>query len=111
MRRYRVLVVLRIALFAILALAAANFLVMSLWNALMPAIFAVRAISYWQALGLLVLSKILFGSFRPYRGGGPRWRRRMLERWEQMTPEEREKFRRGMRLGCGSRHDAEAPNS
>ena len=101
MRRHRFLRVLRIALFATLAVTVVSFLVMSLWNVLMPGIFAVRAISFWQALGLLVLSKILFGGFRPYSGGGPRWRRRIIERWEQMTPEEREKFKQGMRCSHG----------
>ncbi len=111
MKRYRFLRALKIALFAALAAAAVSFVVMSLWNVLMPAIFAVRAISFWQALGLLVLSKILFGGFRPHRGGGgPGWRRRMIERWEQMTPEEREKFKQGMRRGCGSRQNAGAPD-
>jgi hypothetical protein len=110
MKRYRFLRVLKIALFATAAVTAVSFLVMSLWNALMPGIFAVRAISFWQALGLLVLSKILFGGFRPYRGG-PHWRRRMIERWEQMTPEEREKFKQGMRRACGRGQTVQAQNS
>jgi hypothetical protein len=110
MKRYRVLRALKIALFATVAVVAASFLVMGLWNVLMPSIFAVRAISFWQALGLLVLSKVFFGGFRPYSGGGPRWRRRMMERWEQMTPEEREKFRQGMRHGCHLRHSGDAPD-
>jgi len=76
----------------------------------MPSIFAVRAISFWQALGLLVLSKILFGGFRSFPGGGPRWRRRMMERWEQMTLEEREKFKQGMSPGCGPRQNVQAFN-
>jgi len=54
------------------------------------------------AVGILVLSKILFGGFRGRPGPHMYWRRRMMERWEQMTPEEREKFRQGMRGGCGS---------
>lgn len=111
MRKYRFLRGLKIALFATLAATAVSFVVMSLWNALMPAIFAVRAIGFWQALGLLVLSKILFGGFRPHTGGGPHWRRRMMQRWEQMTPEEREKFKRGMRRGCGPRRNADASNN
>jgi hypothetical protein len=110
MRGYRFLRVLKIALFATLAVTVISFLLMNLWNVLMPAIFAVRPITFWQALGLLVLSKILFGGFRPHAGGGPRWRRRMMERWEQMTPEEREKFKQGMHRGCGSRQNVEAPN-
>lgn len=91
----------KFGLFAILFLAVFTFVVMSLWNWLMPALFGWHVISFWQALGLLILSKILFGGFR----GGPqrhwKWRRRMMERWEQMTPEEREKFRNTMRGGCG----------
>ncbi len=106
MKGYRFL---KIALFGAIAVTVASFVVMSLWNILMPGIFGVRTISFWQALGLLVLSKILFGGFRPY-GGGPRWRRRMIERWEQMTPEEREKFKQGMRRGCGPWRNTEAPN-
>lgn len=109
MKRYRFLRVVKIALFAILAAAVAGFVVMSLWNVIMPAIFGIRSIGFWQALGLLILSKILFGGFRPHTGGGPHWRRRMMERWEGMTPEEREKFKQGMRRGCGSRQNADVP--
>ncbi len=110
MKRYRFLRGLKVALFATAGVAGASFLVMSLWNVTMPAIFAVRTISFWQALGLLALSKILFGGFRPHARGNPRWRRRMMDRWEQMTPEEREKFKQGMRHGCGPRQNIEAPN-
>ncbi|HVR97144.1 MAG TPA: HMG-box domain-containing protein [Thermoanaerobaculia bacterium] len=65
-----------------------------LWNSLLPTLFGLPSITFWQALGLLALSRILFGGFG--LGGGSRHsysRRRMAERWEQMTPEEREKFR------------------
>ena len=108
MKRYRFLRALKIALFATLAATVLSFVVMSLWNVLMPGIFGVRAIGFWQALGLLVLSKILFGGLHPHRGGGAHWRRRMKERWEQMTPEEREKFKRGIRHGCGPQQNVEA---
>lgn len=111
MRRYRFLRVLKVALFAVVAGTVASFVVMSLWNVLMPGIFAVRAISFWQALGLLVLSKILFGGFRPLAGCGSRGRRGMMERWERMTPEEREKFKLGMRRGCGGGQTTQAPAS
>jgi len=101
MTKRRVLRGLKFAAIGILFLALFGFVVMSLWNWLVPALFGGRAISFWQALGLLILSKILFGGFRggPHRGWG--YRRRMLERWNQMTPEEREKFRQGLRHGCG----------
>ena len=76
-----------------------------LWNWLMPEIFGLHAITYWQALGLLLLSWLLFGGPRlwPHHDGGGRWRHRMRQRWEHMTPEEREKFRAAMRHGCGPR--------
>jgi hypothetical protein len=86
---------------ALLAVAVFGLVVMWLWNWLMPALFALPRIGLWQALGLLILSKILFGGFHGH--GGPRrhWRHRMMERWEKMTPEEREKFREAMRHRCG----------
>ena len=84
-------------------LALFGFVVMSLWNWLVPTLFGWHHITYWQAVGVLILSKILFGGFRGGRHGPPgwRWRRRMMERWAQMTPEEREKFREEMRGHCG----------
>src|SRR5579862_9576099 len=94
----------------LIALAAAllfGFVVMSLWNWVVPPVFGLHAIGYGQALALLVLTRILFGGFRRGFGGGfgpgMHWRRRMMERWEQMTPEEREKFRAGMGAGFGRR--------
>jgi hypothetical protein len=80
----------------LLVFAGLIWAVQSLWNGLMPAIFGLRAIGYWQALGLMVLSWILFGGLRGTRGSGGRWRREMRERWERMTPEERENLRRGL---------------
>ena len=76
--------------------------VQQLWNWLAPELFGWRQITFWQALGLLALCRILFGGFGCSRGmDRPRSRRRLAERWEQMTPEEREKFQLGMRSPCG----------
>lgn len=75
---------------AFVAIAALGWVVMALWNAVIPAAFeSAHVIGYWHAVGLLVLSRILFGGFKGHGGwrGGRHWRR-----WEQMTPEEREKF-------------------
>ena len=67
-----------------------------LWNNVLVTVVAVKAVTYWQAAGLLVLSRILFGSFRMgppanrFGGAGPRqWR----EKWRTMSEEERAKFR------------------
>src|SRR5579872_340960 len=84
-----------------LAVTVFGFLVMNLWNWLAPAVFGFHTITFWQALGLLILSKILFGGFRGRPGAGRNWKRRMSERWQQMTPEERERFRQGMFSRCG----------
>jgi hypothetical protein len=101
MKRHGVLRVLKFVLFAALFIAGFGFIVMSLWNWLMPALFGWRLISYWQAIGVLILSKILFGGFRGRPGRYGYWRHRMMERWEQMTPEEREKFRQGLESRWG----------
>ena len=86
---------------ALLALLL-SFVVKWLWNWLMPTLFGLHVISFWQALGLLVLSKILFSGFRARPGGSRDWRMRFIRRWDQMTPEEQEKFRAGLRKGCGA---------
>lgn len=84
---------------ALLALA-----VDALWNGVLTDVLGVKAITYWQALGLLVLARILFGGF-PRRGGGPfgpPWRRRMMmKQWQSLTPEQREQMRRQMRERFG----------
>jgi hypothetical protein len=78
-----------------LFVAAVSFLVMLLWNALIPGLFAGPVLGFWQAAGLLVLCRILFGGFRPHGHG---WRQRAWrERWHRMTPQERDRFRDGFR--------------
>ena len=74
---------------AILAITVFGFVVMNLWNWLVPAVLGGKLITFWQALGVLVLSRILFGGFGGHRSG-----------WNNMTAEEREKFREGMRQKC-----------
>ncbi|MGG8275695.1 hypothetical protein PGR10_03940 [Klebsiella sp. 141198] len=81
-----------------------SLVVMSLWNALLPAIFGVKSIGFWQALGLLALCRILFGGLGFHRGmfGMAQARRRMHERWMTMTPEQREEF--AQRFGRHGHH-------
>jgi uncharacterized membrane protein len=72
--------------------------VMHLWNWNLPALFGWRQITFWQALGVFALCRILFGDLGMRVRGSHRsnFRRRVAERWDQMTPEEREKFRQGL---------------
>ena len=91
----------KIAMIATVAAAALGFVVTSLWNWLAPALFAGHTIGFWQALALLVLCRLLFGGLSHGGNKGSGWRQRRREKWEAMTPEEREKFRQGWRGGCG----------
>ena len=85
-----------IAVLALLSLA-----VMLLWNSLVPELFRGPALQYWQAFGLLLLSRILLGGLRG-RGWHGHWRQRMWrERWENMTPEERASLREHFGRRCG----------
>lgn len=62
--------------------------VMLLWNWLMPDIFGLKRLTYWQAWGLLVLCHILFKGFGSGHGGGrsDRKRRRHLRRYMRENP-------------------------
>jgi hypothetical protein len=72
-------------------------IVLLLWNWLLPPLFGLRQISFWQAFGILALCRILFGGFGWHGSGRSSFRRRMEERWEYFTPEEREQFRERFR--------------
>ena len=107
MRRHWIFRGLKMMAFAALVLALAGYVVMALWNAVLPPVTGIHTITFAQALALLVLSRILFGSFRGWGHRGGHWRARMRARWQQMTPEERERFRDllGSRQACRSADD------
>ena len=110
MRRFRIFRGLGLIAFAALAAALLGYVVMTLWNTVLPAVTGLHSINFLQALGLLALSRILFGGLRGWGRRGGHWRSRMHARWRRMTPEERERFREMMRSrhGCGR---GEAPES
>ncbi len=93
-----------------LAIAAVTILVlgfvtMELWNALIPDLFKGPTLTFWQAVGLLVLSHILLRGWGRWRYGNgwrrERWRKRFEEKLAAMTPEEREKFKEEWKRRCG----------
>ena len=89
-------------------------IVMGLWNAILPEALGVKAITFIKALGILLLSKILFGGFgrRGWHGGRhQQWRHNMQEKWSNMTPEEREKFKAEWKNRCGGRWKMDEKNT
>ena len=102
MRRFKFflipIVLISLAIFAV-------FVLMSLWNWLVPELFGLGTITFLQALGLLLLLRILIGPrfgfplFRRYAVSGfgnpgrrHYWRTRMHEKWKNMSEEERARF-------------------
>ena len=83
-------------------IAVGGWVVMYLWNNIIPELIpTVGMLTYWKALGLLILCRLLFGGFkgqggRPLKNG---WG--MKEKMMNMTPEEREKFKSEWRERCG----------
>jgi hypothetical protein len=99
-RRFRFLIPFAVLGFVALLTAAVYYL----WNGVLANVVAVKTITYWQALGLLALAKILFGGFPGgrCRGGGPGRREHMLaKRWDRLDPEQREKMREKLRQRFG----------
>ena len=89
----------------VLFAAAMSYVVMHLWNWIVPVVFGAGIITYWQALGILVLSKILFGFGRSGHWGSHHshhnWKERMGDRLRNMTPDERNRFREDWKRRCG----------
>lgn len=80
-------------------------LVMYLWNGILPDVFGFSTITFWQAAGMLLLSKILFGGMNFGRKGGcckgkHHYGQRMKEKFMNMTDEEKEKMKEGWKSKC-----------
>ena len=94
----RVFWVVKIGVLIVLAIVAFTFVTMWLWNWLIPDLFKGPVLNFWQTLGLLTLSKILFSGFGKKGGnGGSRWKGYWKEKWHTMSPEERERFKQKMK--------------
>jgi hypothetical protein len=102
----RVIFIAPLAILGLLVfIAIGGEIVLHLWNWLLPPLFGWRQVTFWQALGLLLLCRILFGGLGLHSNARSNIRRRMSERMEErcenMTPEERERFRQRMRERWG----------
>ena len=101
MRRKWILLAPLAILGILLFIAIGGEVVLHLWNWLLPPLFGWRQITFWQALGMLALCRILFGGFGCHGSVRSNVRRRIEERCEKMTPEERERLRQRMRARWG----------
>ena len=99
-----------LAMIAVFSVAA-----MFLWNVLMPEIFGLSVLSYWQAAGLVILARILFGGLGPARFGPHGGRggddrlfahgNALREKWLNMNDDERMEFVRTHRGGFSHFHE------
>ena len=98
-------------LFGALVIAVLTGLTMYLWNNLAVPIFGLPLIGFFQALGLMILGRLLTGGFGPRGGGfgpGHARRRYMRERWKNMSAEERVQYmQRWGRHRCGPEFEDE----
>lgn len=105
-RKFKPIYIPFIILFVVGLIALFGWVTMLLWNWLMPEIFGLTTISFWQAAGLLLLAKIFFGGFE---GKGKRrckgcchhkgdhkdhWKERFRKKWENMSEEDRKKYKK-----------------
>jgi len=111
MKKFWIKKALMIGLMIIAAILLFGAVVMGLWNAILPAVLGVKAITFMQALGILLLSKILFGGFRGgcRPGSGREWKQKMKTKWETMTPDERDNFKSEWKNRCGGRWGMKFP--
>jgi hypothetical protein len=100
------------ALMAIVFVIAIGFVIMLLWNWLMPELFGLSTITYWQAVGLLILSKILFGggwSKKQHPRHSHYWKKRFMSKWDDMCEEDRDKIKERFRRRNSSETKEEEP--
>ena len=102
MKSFRFLRIIKFAILAAAAVAIVGYIVMQLWNWLIPGLFGGPVLHFAQAVGLLVLTRILVGRLGGGHGRRMRWRNRMSNDWQRMSPEERQKLRETMSRRCGA---------
>ncbi len=111
MKKYWVFRVIKGVIFVALAVIVFGYVAMHLWNWLVPSLFHGPVIDFYEAIGLIILSKLFFGGFHGGRccgrGGWQHrkqsWKEKMETWTANMTPEEKEKFREQMKARCGGR--------
>jgi len=110
MKKKKLIWIVPLGILAVCAfIALGSEIVTLMWNWVFPPLFGWHDLEFRQGLAILVLSRVLFGTWGGHGSGRSGMRRRirdrieerMAERWEHMTPEERERFRARLREDCG----------
>ncbi len=114
MNNVKIYKVIKFTALAVVFIAIFGWVVMSLWNWLMPYLFNAKIITYWQALGILVLCKILFGGMKgSWRGKQCNYhgdfKQKLESRMAGMTEEEREEFKEQFYRKCNKKWGCEFP--
>lgn len=91
-----------IALLFLAGIFLLPYIVMLLWNGILPEVIGVKAITYWQAVGIFILSKLLFGGFKfGKHHHNHKMKEHLREKFMNMNQEEREAFKQKWRERCG----------
>ena len=83
-----------------LAILATSSLLMLLWNWLIPTVFKGPAITWWQALALFMVTKLLFGGWFHWTQERGSWKKKFEAQWSKMTPEEQARLKRSFTRQC-----------
>jgi len=88
-------------LFILVLVFALTWGVMAIWNALLPELFGFKTISFWQALGLFALSRLLFGGFGLGGGRRPHFSGQSFkDKWINMSSEDRTHLKEEWKKRC-----------
>ena len=93
------------AAMAVLFVFAVGNIVMYLWNWILPDAIGANEITFWKAIGLFVLTRILFGGFKSGRGRRRRHARKWKEKWMSLSEEERAEFKEKFKGGWRNMSD------
>lgn len=83
-----------------------GYLIQVLWNWLMPGIFGLREITYWEGVGLFILARFIFGC--SFGGGGKEEKKHKHKKsdWDKAKEEIKAEFKKEFDKDCGKYYDA-----
>ena len=107
-RRFHPLKIMFFILVAFSFLALVSFIVMMLWNSILVEVTSVKPLSFWQAVGLLILTRILFGGIwrgeKKHHAHKSKWKNKWKEKWMNLSDEEREAIKAKWKGHCRNKN-------